>query len=251
MVSVTGSISCSRLNSTRVYNVHDPVYSHLELAALYVRSTPRRHTVWQRDARHIMGDTWWRQHFVPHVWAGQLSARTYQDLWRGKGSSTQPPEIQSPSRRIVGHFGICMDIPYYQGMTILGVRFAQALMQSSTLFWTVKPRKVKEEARKVYQTYLCLKQRIEYTHTIELALIWFVVQVFPISQENLRQLVTAILACFTERSSRCPLWSLGSSSRRGMDLVGVGAKCTSLFTLRCKHNTTCPAQWGINDFESG
>jgi len=163
-----------------------------------------------------MGDTWWRKHFVPHVWAGQLSARTYQDLWRGKGSSTQPPEIQSPSRRIVGQFSICMDIPYYQGITILGVRFSQALMKSSTLFWAVKPRKVKEEARKVYQTYLCLKQKIDYTHTIELALIWFVVQVLPISQENLRQLVTAILVHVSRSDLQGAHYDLSALVREGV-----------------------------------
>jgi len=52
-----------------------------------------------------------------------------------------------------------MDVPYYQDITILGVRFSQMVMKSSTLSWTVKTRKVKQEVREVYHTYLCLKQR--------------------------------------------------------------------------------------------
>jgi hypothetical protein len=73
-------------------------------------------------------------------------------------------------------FGV--DIPCYQDITILGVRFAQTVMQSSTLSWTVT-RKDKEGVRGAYDIYLCLKQRIECTHRFVLARIWYVTQVFP------------------------------------------------------------------------
>ena len=86
-----------------------------------------------------------------------------------------------------------MDIPYYQDITSLGVRFAQMVMKSSTVSWIVTTRNVKEEVREVYQMYLCLKERLEYTHKYALARIWYVAQIFPISQVNLWRLVTAIL----------------------------------------------------------
>jgi hypothetical protein len=126
--------------------------------------------------------------------------------------------------------------------TYYALRFAQTVMKSSTLFLTVKQTKIKEEERDVHQMYLCFKQRVEYTPTFELARIWFVVQVFPISQENLRQLVIAILVHVSGSDVQGAHYDpLGASSRRGMDLIGIGAKCTSLFLLRCKNNTTCPA----------
>jgi len=64
-------------------------------------------------------------------------------------------------------FGV--DIPCYRYITILGVHFAQTVMQSSTLSWTVTTRNVNEKVREVYHMYLCLKRRIEYTHTFALA----------------------------------------------------------------------------------
>jgi hypothetical protein len=201
------------------YNEHDPLYSGLELVALSVRSTPRRHeqefSLALERIRNCEGAT-----------AARLNLR------KSKALAVVSWDISV--------FGI--DIPCYQDITILGVRFAQTIMKSSTLSWTVTTRKVKEEVREVYHMYLHLKQRIEYTHTLALARIWYMAQDFPISQENLWQLVTAILV----RVSRSDLQGThydpsGDSSRRGMDLTAVGVKCTSLFLLRCKHNATCPA----------
>jgi hypothetical protein len=50
--------------------------------------------------------------------------------------------------RDISVFG--MDIPYYQDIRTIDVRFAQTVLKSSTLSWTVTTRRVKEEARKVY-----------------------------------------------------------------------------------------------------
>jgi hypothetical protein len=42
-----------------------------------------------------------------------------------------------------------MDVHYYQDITILGVRFAQPVMNSSTLSWAITTRKMKGEVREV------------------------------------------------------------------------------------------------------
>jgi hypothetical protein len=117
-----------------------------------------------------------------------------------------------------------MDIPYYQDITIFDVRFAQTVLKSSTLSWTVTTRKVKEEARDAYHMYLCLKQRIQYTHTFTLARIWYVAQVFPISQEKLQQLVTAIVFLVPQSDLQGTQWDpSGASSRRVWTSLVLGS----------------------------
>lgn len=67
-------------------------------------------------------------------------------------------------------------------------------------------------------------------------------KVFSISQENLQQLVTAILVHVSQSDLQSTHYDhLGASSRRVMDLTGFGIKSSNLFLLGCKHNATCPA----------
>ena len=68
-----------------------------------------------------------------------------------------------------------------------------------------------------------------------LAWIWFVAQIFPVQQEYLRQLVTAI-TWFIRHGKVCSLPTMflqACGEDGGTDLVDCTAKCASLFLLRC------------------
>jgi hypothetical protein len=118
--------------------------------------------VWQRDKRFIIG--------------GYAEVSLTLELIRNyEGTKGARLNLRRSKALAVGSWDISvfgMDISYYQDITILGVRFAQTLMKSSTLSWTVTMRKVKQEARYAYHMYLCLKQRIQYTDTFTIARIW-------------------------------------------------------------------------------
>ena len=85
-----------------------------------------------------------------------------------------------------------MDIPYCPEITILAFRFTGTAAHSGNVTLSRVTCKVKVLASDVYGRDLCLTQRIQYVHTFLLSKIWYTAQIFPVSKEHERQLLTAI-----------------------------------------------------------
>jgi len=126
-----------------------------------------------------------------------------------------------------------LDIPYCPDITILGINFTSSIAKSGNTSWTKVTGQVRALARDVYSRYLCLTQRIQYVHTL-LAKIWHIAQVFPVSEEHVRQLATAISWYIWKGAIlRVPLSTLQRRTENGSPgLINIAAKCLTVFLTR-------------------
>jgi hypothetical protein len=91
-------------------------------------------------------------------------------------------------------------------------------------------------AREAYSRDLCLQQRIKYVHTFILSKIWHVTQIFPATQEQTRQMLTAVSWYIWHGAVfRAPLSTLQCEANAGgLGLMDVDTKCLGLFLMRCR-----------------
>jgi len=91
-------------------------------------------------------------------------------------------------------------------------------------------------AREVYGRDLCLSQRIQYVHAYLLANVRHIVQIFPVSKEQVRQLAMSIVWFIWKGTIfRVPLSTLQRRREEGgRELLDVEAKCRTLFLTKMR-----------------
>jgi hypothetical protein len=119
-----------------------------------------------------------------------------------------------------------LDIPYVADMKILGIRFTASINQTALANWDVVTGRIRSLTRDAYYRDLRLAWRITYIHCYVLASAWYIAQIFPIPDTNVRQ-INSVLAWYLWRGDifRVPLSTLLRDKRHsGWGLVDLAAK---------------------------
>jgi hypothetical protein len=96
---------------------------------------------------------------------------------------------------------------------------------------------IRAMAREAYCRNLELSQRIKYVHNYLLAKVWYTAQIFPVPDDCVRQLNSAITSYIWHGEIfRVPLSTLQRcKTHGGWDLIDVAAKSRALFYARLRN----------------
>jgi CHAT domain-containing protein len=127
-----------------------------------------------------------------------------------------------------------LDIPYVAQMKVLGMQCTDNIEHSWTLNWVGLAGRTRAITQMAYSRDLCLTQRIWYTETFVLSLIWYMAQVIPPTTQTIRQINTAIMwYIWRGKIFRVPMATLYNTPEDGgLGLTHVQAKCIMLLVIQ-------------------
>jgi hypothetical protein len=123
-----------------------------------------------------------------------------------------------------------MDIPYYTDIKFLGFTITSTVKQSAITSWSTVTGMIHTLAREAYCRDLGLTQCIKYVHDYLLAKVWYTAQIFPATDDCVRQLNSAITwYIWHGEILRVPLSTLQRCrTHGGWDLIDIAAKSQAL-----------------------
>ena len=127
-----------------------------------------------------------------------------------------------------------MDITYYTQMKVLGLHVQNIIHASAKNSWNVLTSRIGAQAHDIDQRALDLDQRIRYVQEYLLARAWYMAQIIPTPNDNLRQ-INMTISWFLWKGEifLVPLSTLQRTKKeRGWGMIHPAAKCMALFFRR-------------------
>ena len=150
-----------------------------------------------------------------------------------------------------------MDISYYEEIKVLGLHIRNTTHASATKCWNVLTSRIRAQAQDTYQRALDLDQRIRYIQECLLARAWYMAQILPPPEDNLRQIsITISWFLWKEELFLVPFSTLQRTNNEGgWGTIHSAAKCMALLFQRMreqgKKNGTVTAdrmkRWGLQE----
>ena len=129
-----------------------------------------------------------------------------------------------------------INMTYQEETRILGFKFTNRSNLTSKEHWCRIISEARATAQEAYYRNLRLDKRIQFVHEYLLTKIWYSAQIFPIPNDGVRRLNTAI-SWFLWRGEifRVPLCTLRRSREAGgWNLINIWAKSAALFIRRIR-----------------
>jgi len=135
-----------------------------------------------------------------------------------------------------------MGIPYYNEAKILGLHITSTVNASARRCWDILTERIRAQASDAYTRELNLDGRIQYVHTYLMSKVWYLAQIFPPHEVNMRRLNTAITWFIWKGATfRIPLSTLQrSKDDGGWDMIHLKAKCLALLLHRTRIQSQDP-----------
>jgi hypothetical protein len=157
--------------------------------------------------------------------------------------------MEGPCSGLTEH--ICADhgIPYSEKMKVLGLHIKNTIHASVKKSWNVLTSRIRVQALESYQRALDLDQKIRYIHEYLMARAWYLTQIFPTPDDNLRQInITISWFLWKGEIFRVPISTLQRTKEEGgVGMMQPTAKCMALLYHRMreqgKKNETVTAVW--------
>jgi hypothetical protein len=127
-----------------------------------------------------------------------------------------------------------LNIPYVHELRIMDITFGASTEHTQQRTWASVAAKVRGAAANAYGRDLCLTQRIWYTHTYILALLWHTAQILPPTSNAIRQITMAVAwYIWNGKIFKVPMTTLYKKPvDGGLGLWNIMSKCRTLFIAR-------------------
>jgi nitrate reductase beta subunit len=142
-----------------------------------------------------------------------------------------------------------MDMPYSEEMKVLSLHIKNTIHASVKKSWNVLISRIRAQVLDPYQRALDLDQGIRYIHEYPMARAWYLAQIFPTPDDNLRQInVTITWFLWKRETFRVPISTLQRTKQEGGGgMIQSTAKCMALLYHRMREqgnkNETVTAVW--------